>query len=275
MYYDAHTHLNDSYLYENWKEHIQEFLSIGGKWLINIGVDHVHNQRAIQIAHQASLNEEFRQLVVKATIGIHPYEIAVSNITDTNKEQEISNMKTLYETNKQHIVAIGEIGIDTHYEWTQKTLSLQKELFDRQCSYADKLWLPVVIHSRANFPATLEVLQHYPHLAIYFHCRSYDTGEIQQAINMFPNFYVGFCGNITYKKADNIRNSLHILRNESPQSILLETDAPYLSPQAVRKHKNKPSFIPYLYQFVAEQLAIKEDQLQQTIKSNFTRLYQL
>lgn len=127
-FFDAHTHLNHSDLFVDRKKHVQEFVEEGGVGLVNIGVDHIYNTRSLEIAEQSQLL--FPQTIMKSTIGLHPYEVAIGNITEDNYEVKLEEMKRLYnDTNKKHIVAIGEIGIDTYRPNTQDTLPLQKKLF--------------------------------------------------------------------------------------------------------------------------------------------------
>ena len=80
-------------------------------------------------------------------------------------------LKDLYTQHREHIVGIGECGIDLHYENKDTSLVLQQEVFEQHCDLAQELDLPVVIHSRDGFPETFDVLKKYPDLTIYFHCR--------------------------------------------------------------------------------------------------------
>lgn len=110
--------------------------------------------------------------MVKATIGYHPSEVCFGNITTENLDERLSALRLLYEENKEHIVAIGECGIDTHYDG-EKHIELQKELFRRQCELAREFKLPIVIHSRSDFESTWEVVKEFREEKIYFHCFGY------------------------------------------------------------------------------------------------------
>ena len=126
--------------------------------------------------------------------------------------EKINELYTLYKpSTKSYIVAIGEIGIDTYRPNTDHTLQLQKEIFRLQCQWARTLQLPIVIHSRANREAAHDVLQDFTDLTIYFHCRAYGPEQVNTIKETYPDFYIGFCGNISYPKADNIRKSLRYL----------------------------------------------------------------
>ena len=279
-FFDAHTHLNHSDLYENRQQHLQNFVVAGGMGLVNIGVDHTYNTRGIEIASQAQ--QLFPATLVKTTIGLHPYEVATGTLTAENRQEKFNEMKSLYtQSNQEHIVAIGEIGIDTYRPDTDQTLELQKETFRQQCEWARTLGLPIVIHSRANREATHEVLQDFIDLTIYFHCRPYGPDEVKIIKETYPDFYIGFCGNISYPKAENIRQSLRYLvyENESyPEyistgklkdlpsdpytldkvsnltNILIETDAPYLPPQNHRGQQNTPALVQANYNYISSLL---------------------
>ena len=118
-------------------------------------------------------NETLKHLVVKSTIGYHPDSCHNGEITEENIQQKISDLKKLYEANKEYIVAIGECGIDTYYPGTQETLPLQKTLFTLQCDLAKELDLPLMVHIRKDFDSAFEILQNYRDMTVYVHCRGF------------------------------------------------------------------------------------------------------
>ena len=275
MYFDAHTHLNEAKLFPNRQNYLQSFFDLWWQWLVNIGIDHQHNLNALHIAKESY--KKYPDKNVLCTIWLHPGCVGVGDITNANHVAVREQLVTLFNANKEHISAIGEAGIDTYYDWFEQSLPLQQQLFSQQCILAQENNLAIVIHSRANYAATKEVLEKYPDLTVYFHCRGYTPDEV---IDLFDSrdpakTYIWFCGNITYKKAQEIRDSFFVVRNQQPQSVLLETDAPYLTPQAVRKEQNQPAFVRHIYEYVADHFIINEQQLQQQITDNFRRIYQI
>ena len=146
----------------------------------------------------------------------------------------------------------------------------QEQLLTLQLDLARKYNLPVVIHSRDAFEDSVKILENYKDLKIYFHCWGYGPNEIEKVKNIFPNLWIGFDGNITYKKAQELRDSI---KKCDLNNILLETDAPYLTPQIIRKEKNQPANVRYIYDFVSELLGINLEKLKQEIKSNFENFY--
>ncbi len=307
--FDAHTHLNHEDLYMDRQKHLDNFIDIGGTGLINIGVNHDYNIRGIQICKELHNNDTtpvigntdkswryaklsyIKSLIEKprynwtiqlyCTIGLHPYEVVKEDITDINMHHKIKEMCMLYAPYKEFIVGIGECGIDTYTEWSENTLSIQKDLFVQHCDLARQRWLPIIIHSRANREATHDVLKDFTDLTIYFHCRSYTPAEIKIIKKTYPDFYIGFSWNITYPTAIDIRKSLRYLVHEDEQypeyiiswkiedmptelyklsdfknltNFLIETDAPYLTPKSHRGKQNEPAFIKETYQYISQLL---------------------
>ncbi len=267
MYIDAHTHLNDPGLFLDRQDHLKHFIDKGGVWIINVWADTTFNQNAIHITQQRTKQSK---CLVKAALWFHPYEVVINVISQENIATHIQDLKQQIQKNPDHVVAVGEAGIDLHYEWAQDTLELQKKLFDEQCKLAEELHFPLIIHSRDAFDETFDILKNYKKLKIYFHCRGYNPEQIQQLQDYFPHLRIWFCGNTTYKKAENLRDSL---KATDINKLLLETDAPYLSPQAVRGQRNQPAHITHLYDYVAELLGISLQDLQTTVKKNFESLY--
>lgn len=266
--YDAHTHLNAEPLSEDREMYMQKFIDAGGVWLVNSGADEFYNLKWIEISKKM----ESQNIVVKATLGWHPLECVEKIITSENIIEKMDWLKKLYLDNTAYVVAVGETWIDLHYPDALETLELQKKLFIFHCELARELNVPIVIHSRDAFEETLEILKHYSDLTIYFHCRGYGPEEFEILNLKFGKLFVGFCGNVTYKKADVLRETLQIIPLDQ---LLLETDAPYLTPQIVRWETNHPANVKYIYDFVAEFLAIVPQVLFQQVEVNFKSIYKI
>ena len=267
MYIDAHTHLNSPKIFVDWQKHISDFEDIWWKIIINAWSDEEYNQNWIKIAKEYKWDN-----IVKSTIGFHPYEVVSGNINQKNLNKKLSDLKNMYIENKEHILAIWEMGIDVHYKWWAECISTQQELLNAQCELARELWLPIIIHSRDDFHSTIEILKDYKDLKIYFHCRWYWPDEIKFLENIFPNIWIGFCANITYPKAQNIRDSLAVVNKNN---ILLETDAPYLPPQEFRGKTNYPIYVKDIYEFVSDNLNINMSELKEIIKNNIKNIYSI
>ncbi len=239
-------------------------------------MDDLHNKQAIQIAIEAK--ETHPTIFVWATIWLHPCEVSFWKITSWLEiEKEMEKLRTLYQEHKPTICAIGECWIDSFHNRDKWIKEIQTELLIEQCLFARTVWLPVVIHSRSNYPLTHEILKEFTDLHIYLHCRWYWIEELQQAIETFPHLWIWFCWNLTYPKATNIQETLSFLldhidtNTERDHHILLETDAPYLSPQLVRWTKNNPSHSIHIYDRVSANHPNTD--IKTLTKESFKKLY--
>ncbi len=257
MYFDSHTHLNSEQLFSNSEKYLESFESMWGKALVNVAVDLDRAKKALQISKNNNTS-----LKVLSTIGFHPWLIWNNDICSNNFDFLINQAEDFLKENKEYTYAIWECGIDTHYDnW--KSLEDQKSFFDMQCTLAEKYNLPIVIHSRDDFYSTLEVLKKYPNLKIYFHCWWYWKKEVNILQESFKNVWIGYTWNITFPKADNIRESL---LSTNKQNILMETDAPYLAPQVHRGQMNMPEYVKYIYEYSSELLSMNLEDYQKQIK---------
>lgn len=278
---DAHTHLNWEELYPQRQEYLSKFVEAWGIGLINSWADWQYNLKGIEITKAVETlkhgnMEMWENVIVKSTIGYHPEACANGEITEDNIQQKIADLRKLYEENKEHIVAIGECGIDTYYPWSEDFLLLQKKLFIMQCNLAKELNLPLMVHVRKDFDSWLEILSKYRDMTIHFHCFSFGLEEIERlqvaGRKLWWKLFIGFCGNVTYKNAQNLRDSLTKVPLDQ---LVLETDAPRLSPQVVRGTTNHPANVWYIYEFVADYLQIEKNSLTEQLESNFKSLYKL
>lgn len=282
--YDFHTHLNDPKLYSNWRDYLDNFIKNWWKWLVNIWVDDEWNNRAVEIANNIK-DTNNTKCEVYATIGYHPSEICFRYNKDLSEDvskwssddkftkwvnKKLNILKKIYFENKNVIVWIGESWIDLHYPNWYETLKEQKQFFGLQCELAEELELPVVVHSRDAFNETFDVLKNFKNLKIYFHCWWYSPDEVKKVLKHFPNVWIWFAWNVTYPKANNLRESLKTVPYEN---LVLETDAPYLAPQIVRWHTNQPANVKYIYKFVSDFRNIEIEKLCDIMEKNFKALY--
>ncbi len=267
--FDAHTHLNDDELFQRWQEHMQAFQEIWGTWLINVATDLQRAQRWVDIAVAAKT--QFPDMYVKSTLGFHPSEVCFGTITQENIDDHINKLKTFLDKYPEHIVAIWECGIDLHYPGDPQ-IQLQQELFARQCEIARQYKLSVVIHSRDGYQETIDVLKKFADLKIYFHCFGYWPEELKELQDIYPHIRFGFDGNITYPKAQNLRDGIASCEKTN---ILLETDAPFLAPIPLRGTTNEPKNIKIIYEYVSDLLQRDRKEMDKQIEKNFWKLYTL
>lgn len=261
MYFDAHTHLNDPKIFPDYEKYLEIFFQNGWLWLVNIGVNDKRNDSALAISQKYHWKN-----FVKFTVGFHPHDV----ITDYNSihMEKISFFCSQY---PDLLAGIGECWIDLHYDWSRENLELQKLVFAKHCQLAREFNMPLIVHSRDWFYETLDVLKDYKDLKIYFHCWWYWPQELKRLLDFgIEKLFVGFAGNVTYPKALALKESLQICPLDQ---LLLETDAPYLTPQVKRWEVNYPHFVKYVYDYVWEYLWISQPRLQEIVKDNFFRLY--
>lgn len=260
MLIDTHTHINFSPLLQDWENHLQSFQNAGGKILINAGAHQSYNENGIHIAQKAKTL--FPDLIVKATIGIHPDD--GKEIKKADFPSLSSLLETQYLENQEVVCAIGECGIDLHSA-EATPLEHQYALLQLHCELARKLKLPIVIHSRDAFNETLKVLQNFRDLNIYFHCRGYGPSEIQEIEKLLPNLRIGFTNIITYKNAPATRDSLLAIKKAK---ILTETDAPRLPPQPFRGQTCYPHYVSYVTEKIAELLEKPQSEIEKIVRDN-------
>ncbi len=210
--------------------------------------------------------EKIKQLVSEhpdlcfPMMGLHPCSVT---------EDVEGTLDAIYEElNRGHYLAIGEIGIDLY--WDKSTLALQQMAFRRQIAWAKDRNLPIVIHCREAFDEVYEILcqEQDDKLRGIFHCF---TGTVEQAHKVIDlGFYLGIGGVLTYKNAGLDK----VLEQVSLEHIVLETDAPYLTPVPFRgKKPNESSFLVYVAGKLAEVKGITMDELAMQTTENSKRIF--
>jgi len=208
----------------------------------------VNVERLITIAVSASNLAKVREIAasfadVYATQGVHPHE---ADAYDARVETKI-----LAGLDDPKVLAVGEIGLDYYYEHSDR--NTQRRIFAKQLTLAADRGLPVVIHTREADADTRAVLSEFaPVLERKGVIHSFTSSPELAEFCLDAGFYLGFNGIITFKNADNVRD---VLAMAPVTRILLETDAPYLTPVPYRGRENAPFYLP----FVAEKIAMVKD----------------
>lgn len=248
---DTHAHLTDEHFAGRVDEIIEGFKVNGLDNVFTVGTNMLTSKESIDLAEK---NKN-----VFAIIGVHPDDF------DSYDENEL---ETLARSSKK-VIGIGEIGLDYHYRNDNKTE--QKQVFISQLKLADKLNLPVVIHSRDAAGDTLEILKSNKHLLNnggVWHCFN-ESLEIFKEIKKL-GFIVSLGGVTTFKNA---KNSTYLIKNLELSDFVLETDCPYLTPEPFRgKVINEPKYVVYTAQHIAD---IKETSLDNIIKSTSDNVYRV
>lgn len=194
-----------------------------------------------------------------AMAGLHPCDV---------KEDFQQQLQTIYNSiADRNIYAIGEIGIDLH--WDKTTLAIQQDAFKQQIAWAKKLNLPIVIHCREAFDEVFELLEAEKDekLRGIFHCFTGNLEQAQHAIAL--NFYLGIGGVVTYKKS----GLAQVLSAISLNNIVLETDSPYLAPVPFRGKPNESSYLVHIAQKVADIYQINMEEVATITTQNSINIF--
>lgn len=248
MFIDTHCHISKED-YSDIASLIKSIDDAGVKKIIANGVDKSSNEEVLKLIK--------KEPMVYGAIGFHPTELEKVTESDFEwLEQHVSDDK---------IVAIGEIGLDYHYDNTDK--ERQQWAFRRQLEIAQRKNIPVIIHSRDAIGDTYDILSEYNTIGS-IHCFS---GSLDMALAFIKlGYLLGIGGVVTYKNAKNIVN---VINNISLEYILLETDAPYLTPEPKRGEMNSPSNIPLIAKKIAEIKRIDVEEVEKTTGENAERLF--
>ncbi len=247
---DAHTHITSDDL----KDYLEDV-----RRAKNAGV-----KRAMLVATEEKEVEQFKELknldFFDMAYGLFPGDV------DINYKERLKEIKQSHES--FNFKALGEIGLDYHYEGVAK--DLQKEAFIAQIEMANELKKPVFIHTREASLDTLNILKaHTPKYGCMMHCFSESRELAKEYVKL--GFYISFSGTITFK---NNRRAKESVLEVPLDRLLIETDAPYLAPTPKRGQRNEMAYIAYTYQAIALELGIDLETLVKCVKENYERLYQ-
>ena len=231
MLIDSHVHLDDPRYDPDRTEMFTRAQDAGVEAFITIGCDLVSSRAAVKLAD--------RHPNVYATVGVHPHE--VKHIEDAWYQE----LKDLAQHPK--VVGYGEIGLDFHYDHSPR--DVQRERFREQIRLAQELQLPIVIHTREAQDDTITILreEHASQVGGVFHCFSGDTWLAKEALDL--GFYLSFSGIITFKSATMLRE---IVQTVPDNRLLIETDAPYLTPVPFRGKRNESAYVKTVAEKIAE-----------------------
>lgn len=231
MLIDTHAHLFYPNFEDDLEEVIQRAEEAGIDFILVPATDLQSAEKVIKLTEQYDM--------IYGAVGIHPHE------TKEWSSSLVEEIESLAGHNK--IVAIGEIGLDYYYDYSPK--EKQIEAFKSQIDLALKLDLPIIVHNRDSDEDMMEIIGSYcgSGLKAQFHCFNGSQKDAYELMHM--GYMISFTGNITFKKADELRE---ILKNIRIDQILLETDSPFLTPVPYRGKRNEPANVKFIAEQVAE-----------------------
>ena len=245
---DSHTHLElceppDSEL-------VAAAVAVGVQRILTVGIDGASCRAALAAA------EDFPQ--VYAAIGRHP------NAAKGFDDADLAELHALAE--HECCLAIGETGLDFYREGAPR--ADQQRAFAAQIELARKTRKPLVIHSRAAESETLaQLAAEADGVQVIMHCFSMPERLTEC---LARGYAISFAGNVTYKSASDLSEAAKLVPEDR---LLVETDAPYLTPQAVRKQRNQPAFVAHTVAFLAELRGVRTEELGATVQRNAASLF--
>ncbi|MEG1942208.1 MAG: TatD family hydrolase [Angelakisella sp.] len=249
--FDSHAHYDDPRFDEDREVKLAELRSEGVEYVMDIGADLQTSANALKIAEQHDF--------VYCAVGVHPSE------AETLPEDYTAQLEAMAASPR--VRAIGEIGLDYHYEGYSK--ERQQRVFAEQLALARRLALPVVIHSRDAHSDTMEILrEHTPRGVV--HCYSGSAQMAEQLVEL--GLYIGFTGVVTFKNA---RRALEAAAAVPLERLLIETDCPYLAPEPYRGQRCDSLMLGGVAEALARVKGVSAEEIVQATRENAKRLYDI
>lgn len=250
--FDAHTHLNDVPFRTHEQDYVDHAQEIGVVKIANVGSNRELNERAIR------LSEQFANMY--AIVGFHPDDSKLFDET----EQDI----LVSQLQRDKVVALGEIGLD--YHWDDSPRPTQRAVFQAQIELAHELKLPVNIHTRDAMSDTYDILKDSQALEYggVIHNFNGDKVWLEKFLNL--GLQVSFSGVVTFKNAHEVHESARVVPLDR---VLVETDAPYLTPTPYRGKQNEPAYTRYVVEQIATLKGLSVEEVAAATYRNTMELY--
>jgi TatD DNase family protein len=243
---DSHCHLTDPRLHSQLADVLTRAKAAGVSRMITIGTSISDAEAAIALCRQHDH--------IRCAVGIHPNYTHEAELSDPARLRELQSDPT--------VVALGEMGLDYFHHYAPR--SRQQKFFESQLQLAQELDRPVVIHSRESIDDTLAVMSNFPGVRAIFHCFTGTPDEARKILD--AGYFLGFTGAITFKKNDALREAVALTPMDQ---MLVETDAPYLTPEPMRAQKiNEPALVMHVAGVVAALKAVSLDALEFATTAN-------
>ncbi len=253
MLFDTHAHMDDRAFDDDREELLSSLPERGIALLMNPGCSLASSRAA------SRLSQEYDYIY--AAVGSHP------DAADEVDEAVLEEYRKLCKLNPK-IKAIGEIGLDYHYEDIPR--GIQQRAFRMQLELARELDLPVIVHEREAHEDGLKIISEFPEVTGVFHCYS-GSAEMAKLL-VERGWYIGFTGVLTFKNA---RKAVEVAQSIPLERIVLETDCPYMSPEPFRGKRNDPSRLCYMAEKLAQLRSLPVERIHEITVENGKRLYRI
>jgi TatD DNase family protein len=258
---DAHCHLDieDEDIFMSVEDSLAKAKAVGIAGIVQVGVDVPSSKWAIKTA------QEFSQ--IHATVALHPNEAPVIALEkgESALDEAIAEIAELA---KEDVVkAIGETGVD-FYRTSEEGIEFQEKSFRAHIQIANKLNKPVMVHDRDAHLDALRILDDEKAQQVIFHCYSGDKEFAQELVKR--GWYLSFAGTCTFKNAQNLREALQVTPLEN---VLVETDAPFLTPMPYRGYPNSSYMIPLTLATMANEMNVDINTVADATRTNAEKLF--
>ena len=286
-FFDSHAHYDDAKFDDNRENLIMDIFNSGVTKIISAGYSLEGSKRSLELSSKYNF--------IYSTVGISPNDLVErdleENITKVNQNEDndsqveknnypqfVGNMwkQNIEEIDKlinanlssKRIVAVGEIGLDYHYDTDKK---IQYEAFSKQIDIANKYNLPIVIHTRDAVMDTLTMLKEHPaNKKGVFHCCPLNRELVKEALKL--GYYISMAGPVTFK---NSKNANEIIEMCPLDRILIETDSPYLAPEPVRGTRNDSRNLKYIAHKIASVKGLTIEEVASATYKNTIRCFEI
>ena len=251
MLFDSHAHMDDRRFDDDRQELLDAFPQQGLRYLMNAGCDLDSSKSGCRLASERDY--------IYCAVGSHPDD------ADHVDEERIEIYRRLALDNPK-VKAIGEIGLDYHYEDVPR--DIQQKAFRMQMQLARELKLPVIVHEREAHEDGLAIVDEFPEVKGVFHCFSGSPEFARELVRR--GWYIGFTGVLTFKNA---RKAVETARSIPLERILIETDCPYMAPEPFRGRRNDPRLVRFVAKKLAQLRDIPEEDAARITMENACRLF--
>ena len=249
--FDSHAHYDDSRFDEDRDELLSSLKDKGVTYVVNCGCDLKTCKKTLEMAEKHSF--------VYAALGVHPHEAEDTTEEDFQKIKELCS--------REKVVAIGEIGLDYHYDFSPR--DIQKEMFEKQLILANELDLPVIVHDRESHEDTMNLLKKHKPKGVV-HCFSGSVEMAKEIVKL--GMYIGLGGAVTFKNA---KKPVEVAEYIPLEYLLLETDAPYMTPVPHRGERCHSGHIALTAEKIADIKGMEPQELINICEENAKRLFSI
>ncbi|MFI3230635.1 MAG: TatD family hydrolase [bacterium] len=238
MYFESHAHYDDKQFNEDRDLLLSDFKNKGISTVVNIGIDIKSSKKSIEFAEKYDF--------VYATIGVHPHN------AKEIKQGDYLILENLLKHKK--VVAVGEVGLDFHYDLSPRDVQL--DVFKKHLKLSEASGLPVVIHSREASQMVFDTIKKSNVRKGVIHAYSGSLEMAREYIKM--GYYIGVGGVITFKNAKSL---VEVVEGIGLENILIETDSPYLTPVPFRGKRNNSEYLKYVVEKIAEIKNVSQEEV--------------